>query len=74
MQKFVNYGYQIAIIGDFSKYASKLLLETVALIAGGIVLIMLGQALGGIACICVCAVRAVMGLFVMPMIEKRYLA
>lgn len=25
MQKFVNYGYQLAIIGDFSAYTSKAL-------------------------------------------------
>jgi hypothetical protein len=50
----------------------KLFLEMLALIAGGITLILLGQLAGGIACIGVCAVRTVMGLLVMPLIEKRY--
>ncbi|MDR0839807.1 MAG: hypothetical protein LBN26_00230 [Christensenellaceae bacterium] len=52
---------------------AKLLLETVALIAGGVTLILLGQVGGGVACICVCAQRAVMSLFVMPVVEKKYL-
>jgi hypothetical protein len=53
---------------------AKLLLEMIALIAGGVTLIMLGQVAGGIACICVCAVRTVIGAIVMPLVERRYLA
>jgi hypothetical protein len=52
---------------------AQLPLEIITLIAGGIVLIMLGQVAGGIACICVCAARTVMSVFFLPLIEKKYL-
>jgi hypothetical protein len=51
----------------------KLLLEMIALIAGGILLLSLGQTAGGAVCLAVSVQRAAMSLFVMPMIEKRYL-
>jgi hypothetical protein len=51
----------------------KLLLEMIALIAGGILLLSLGQTAGGAVCLAVSIQRATMSLFVMPSIEKRYL-
>jgi hypothetical protein len=53
---------------------AKLLLEMVALIGGCITLVSLGQVSGGAACIVACAVRVATEMFVMPFVERRYLA
>jgi polyferredoxin len=52
---------------------TELSLEIVALITGGITLILLGQIVGGIACICVCIVKTAMDVFFLPLVEKKYL-
>ncbi|MDR0839566.1 MAG: hypothetical protein LBN99_08030 [Oscillospiraceae bacterium] len=51
----------------------KFAVELTTVVAGGLTLVSMGQAAGGIACISVCTISIIEDTFLLPWVEKRYL-